>query len=47
MELLEGGKNFGVKWVYKTKFNENGEVNKYKTKLVAKGVYSAAWGRLY
>lgn len=27
----------GVKWVYKTKFNEDGEVEKYKSRLLAKG----------
>ena len=37
MELPEGGKKIGMKWIYKTKFNENGEVNKYKARLVAKG----------
>jgi len=37
MELLEGGKKVGVKWIYKTKFNKNGEVEKYKARLVAKG----------
>jgi len=31
-----GGKIIGVKWVFKTKFNENGEVDKYKAWLVAK-----------
>ena len=36
-ELLEEGKKIGVKWIYKTKFNKNGEVNKYKARLVAKG----------
>ena len=27
----------GVKWVLKTKLNENGEVNKYKARLVTEG----------
>jgi len=27
----------GIKGVFKTKFNENGHVEKYKAKLVAKG----------
>ena len=37
MALPSGGKTIGVKWVFKTKFNENGEVDKYKARLVAKG----------
>ena len=36
-ELHKGAKKVGVKWIYKTKFNENGEVDKYKARLVAKG----------
>jgi len=35
--LPSGGKTIGVKWVFKTKFNENEEVDKYKARLVAKG----------
>jgi len=29
-ELPAGGKKIRVKWVYRTKINENGEVDKYK-----------------
>ena len=43
MDLPAGGKRVGVKWVYKTKFNENGEVDKYKARLVVKG-YSQQYG---
>ena len=30
-------KEIGVKWIYKTKLNEPGEVDKYKARLVVKG----------
>ena len=43
MELPAGGKKVGVKWVYKTKFNEHGAVDKYKARLVVKG-YSQQYG---
>ncbi|KAG7553691.1 GAG-pre-integrase domain [Arabidopsis suecica] len=36
-ELPKGAKKIGVKWVYKTKLNEKGEVDKFKARLVAKG----------
>jgi hypothetical protein len=42
-ELPVGAKKIGVKWIYKTKFNELGEVDKYKARLVAKG-YSQQQG---
>ena len=41
--LPVGAKRIGVKWVFKTKLNENGEVDKYKARLVAKG-YSQQFG---
>jgi len=36
-ELPNGVKPIGVKWVFKTKLNENGDVEKFKARLVAKG----------
>ncbi|KAL5724118.1 hypothetical protein ACHQM5_007419 [Ranunculus cassubicifolius] len=37
VDLPKGHKSIGVKWIYKTKLNPDGEVNKYKARLVAKG----------
>nr|XP_017251133.1 PREDICTED: uncharacterized mitochondrial protein AtMg00810-like [Daucus carota subsp. sativus] len=42
-DLPEGHKSIGVKWVYKTKTNQDGEVEKYKARLVAKG-YKQRYG---
>lgn len=39
VSLPNGAKVIGVKWVYKTKLNEKGEVDKYKARLVAKGFH--------
>lgn len=41
--LPSGAKKIGVKWIYKTKLNEKGKVEKYKARLVAKG-YSQQYG---
>ena len=41
--LPAGAKRIGVKWIFKTKLNENGEVSKHKARLVAKG-YSQQYG---
>lgn len=33
-ELPAGSKKIGVKWIYRTKLNELGQVDKYKARLV-------------
>lgn len=38
-DLPSGARKFGVKWIYKTKQDEHGEVIKYKARLVAKGYF--------
>ena len=37
MPLLEGAKPIGCKWIFKTKKDSKGNVERYKTRLVAKG----------
>jgi hypothetical protein len=36
-EIPKGAKIVGCKWVYKTNYDSNGNVEKYKARLVAKG----------
>lgn len=43
MDLPKGSKPIGVKWVFKTKLNENGDVEKHKARLVDKG-YAQRYG---
>lgn len=43
VNLPPGHTTIGVKWVYKTKVKENGEVDKYKARLVVKG-YKQEYG---
>lgn len=42
-DLPKGQRIIGDKWIYKTKLNENGKVDKYKAHLVAKG-YKQEYG---
>jgi len=44
--LPKGVKPIGVKWVFKTKFKENGEIDKFKARLVEKG-YAQHYGVNY
>lgn len=37
IELPKGHKTIGVKRVYKTKLKKNGDIDKYKARIVAKG----------
>ena len=37
IELPEGCKRVGCKWVFKTKRDSHGNIEHYKTRLVAKG----------
>lgn len=39
VKLPEEARVIGVKWIYKTKLNEKGEVDKFKARLVAKGYH--------
>ena len=41
--LPEGVNSIGVKWIFKTKLNENGEIDKCKARLMAKG-YAQQYG---
>lgn len=43
VEIPQDRKVNGVKWVFKTKFNVDGSINKFKARLVVKG-YSQIFG---
>jgi len=38
--LPRGMKPIGVKWIFKTKFKDNGEIDKFKARLVAKVMHN-------
>eukprot|EP00253_Pinus_taeda_P030144 PITA_30144 len=46
MNLLQGKEDIGVKWVYKTKSNAEGNIERHKVRLVVKG-YKKQHGRDY
>ena len=46
VERLRDGKVIGVKWVYRTKLNVDGPINKNKARLVVKG-YNQIFGMDY
>ena len=37
VDLPKHNKSIGFKWVYKTKLNEKGQIEKHKARLVSKG----------
>ena len=39
VDLPRGTKAIGPKWVFKLKRNEDGSINKYKARLVGRGMY--------
>lgn len=41
--LPKGLKIIGVKWIYKTKYNEKEEMEKHKAILIEKRIFSKAW----
>ncbi|KAD4585342.1 hypothetical protein E3N88_22943 [Mikania micrantha] len=43
VDAPQNQKTIGVKWIYKTKLNEKGQVDKYKARLVVKG-YKQKYG---
>jgi hypothetical protein len=37
VEILDGAKKVGCKWVYKTKYDSKGKIERFKVRLIAKG----------
>jgi hypothetical protein len=41
--LPHGVKPIGVKWIFKTKYNEKGKIEKHKARLGCKGLFPEIW----
>jgi hypothetical protein len=37
VEILDGAKRVGCKWVYKTKYDSKGKIKRFKARLITKG----------
>jgi Reverse transcriptase (RNA-dependent DNA polymerase) len=46
VDLSDGKKTVGCKWVYSIKYNEKGDIERYKTRLVVKG-YTQIYGMYF
>ena len=45
-KLPKGSKRVGCKWVFKTKHDSNGNIERYKAKTCCQKFYSKGWNRL-
>ena len=41
--MPKGAKTVGCKWVYRTKLDSQGNIERYKARLVAKGFMQREW----
>ena len=41
VDLPNGRDVIGLKWIYKTKYNDDGSIQKHKARLVAKAIHNS------